>query len=53
MDEIEQLIQRLDDACARIEIMLSGTPPVRGIDYTNDHTIETRETIDLEKVRRE
>jgi len=94
MDEIEQLIQRLDEARSKIETLLPsvdptkeiypgwtihhflahmtgwddaviaslrahmggkepGTPAARGIDYYNAQTVETRQTIDLEKVKRE
>lgn len=94
MDEIEQLIRRLEEARGKIEAMLPrvnpdkeiypgwtlhhflahmtgwddaviaslrahagsqepGTPAARGINYYNAQTIETRETIDLEKVKLE
>jgi len=94
MEDIEQLIWRLDQARTRIEAILpqvdpqkqiypgwtihqflahmtswddaviaalqahlgnteSGTPAARGIDQFNTHTIETRETLDLEKIKQE
>ncbi len=94
MEDVEQLIQRLEQARSRIEAILpqvdpqkqiypgwtihhflahmtgwddaviaalrahissaeSGTPAARGIDHFNAQTVETRETLDLDKVKQE